>query len=93
MEKDIPFLVEKSIKQFRHLYNLASSEIRYLGYEIIENAYPILFINYKGQVDEITSLLQKKNIYLLGRTGHYEYVGIQKILEDTVQIVEKLSRK
>jgi protoporphyrinogen oxidase len=93
MENDLPLLVEKIIKQFQYLYNLASSEIRYLGYEIIDNAYPILTINYKRQVDEIARLLQKKNLYLLGRTGHYEYVGIQKILEDTVQIVEKLSRK
>ncbi|MCS7374775.1 MAG: NAD(P)-binding protein [archaeon GB-1845-036] len=91
MEKMVPYLIEKSIKQLQRLYNLASSEVRYLGYEIIENAYPVLFVNYKSQVNEITSNLQKKNMYLIGRTGRYQYIGIQNVLEEVVQFLQMLS--
>jgi UDP-galactopyranose mutase len=91
-KRGIRYLVEKSIEQFQHLYHLSSSEIKYLGYEIVENAYPIIYVNYKGRVDEmVNNLLLKKGVYLLGRTGHYEYIGIQKILEDTMKVTEELS--
>jgi protoporphyrinogen oxidase len=84
--ENVPHLIEKSIKQFQRLYNLTSSEIRYLGFKIVEDAYPIMFTGYKEQVNEITNNLKKKNIYLIGRTGHYEYIGIQKVLEEASQI-------
>jgi protoporphyrinogen oxidase len=90
--ENVPYLIEKSIKQFQCLYNLASSEIKYLGFEIVEDAYPIIFTGYKEQVDEITNNLQKKNIYLIGRTGHYEYIGIQKVLEEALQISSTLCK-
>jgi protoporphyrinogen oxidase len=93
MENTIQYIVERSIKQIQLMYNLASSDIRYLGYEIVENAYPLMYVNYENQVNEVANNLRRKNIYLIGRTGHYKYIGIGKVLEEALQTSWEFSKK
>ncbi|RKY30550.1 MAG: hypothetical protein DRP74_06785 [Candidatus Omnitrophota bacterium] len=91
MKKMIPHIVEKSIKQLQYLYNLANSDVKCLNYEIIENAYPVLFVKYESLVDKLTKHLEKKNIYLAGRTGKYHYWGIEQVLNDAKRIITELT--
>lgn len=91
MKSNVPVLIKESFKQLRQMFNLSESKVKLLGSEIVENAYPTLYIDYKLITDELSSYLEKKNIYLVGRTGSYRYQGIDSVLKDSEKIITKLS--
>jgi len=76
-------LVNKSLKQFCSLYNLKKSEITHLGNVYCEEAYPLLFLDYKKDFNRLTEELKMKTskISLIGRTGQYFPYNIDKTLD------------
>ncbi|MCP6719107.1 MAG: hypothetical protein KJI71_02630 [Patescibacteria group bacterium] len=79
-------LVKKSLNQFCLLYNLKKSEIKYLGTNYYEEAYPLLFVDYNKDLVRLKEELSKKTskIFLIGRTGQYFPYNIVETLNSTL---------
>ncbi|MCP6719101.1 MAG: hypothetical protein KJI71_02595, partial [Patescibacteria group bacterium] len=78
-------LVKKSLNQFCLLYNLKKSEIKYLGTNYYEEAYPLLFVDYNKDIGRLKEALKMKtsNISLIGRTGQYFPYNVVETLNST----------
>ena len=79
-------LVKKSLNQFCLLYNLKKSEIKYLGSNYYEEAYPLLFVDYNNDIVRLNGALSKKTskISLIGRTGQYFPYNTEETLNSTL---------
>ncbi|KKL88730.1 hypothetical protein LCGC14_1921780 [marine sediment metagenome] len=79
-------LIKKSLSQFLLLYNLKKSEIKYLGSNCSEEAYPLLFFDYKKDISRLKEALKMKSsrISLIGRTGQYFPYDIVETLNSTL---------
>ena len=79
-------LVKKSLNQFCLLYNLKKSEIKYLGSNYYEEAYPLLFVDYNKDIVRLKEALKMKTskISLIGRTGQCFPYNIVETLNSTL---------
>ncbi len=79
-------LIKKSLNQFCSLYNLRKSEIKYLGSNYYEEAYPLLFVDYNKEIVRLKEALKKitSKISLIGRTGQYFPYNIVETLNSTL---------
>ena len=75
-------LIDKAINQFCTSYNLNKLEIKYLGYNFYEEAYPLLFVNYNIAIERMRKILRIKTtkISLIGRTGQYFPYNVEETL-------------
>ncbi|TXT62372.1 MAG: hypothetical protein BAJALOKI1v1_960007 [Promethearchaeota archaeon] len=81
---NIAEIVKNAVKQFKYLYNLQNEDCAYLGHEVIEDVYPLMYVNYK---ESVSSLKQKipENLYLVGRTGTYHPNTIDETIDSVIQ--------
>lgn len=81
--QNMELLIKKCLKQFCRIFSLSESQIKYLGYHIIENVYPFLFTNYQSYLDKLQNELKEnfKNVTLIGRLGQYYPYNLRKTLK------------
>ncbi len=79
-------LFRRSLNQFCLLYNLKKSEIKFLGSNYYEEAYPLLFVGYNKEIVRLKEALRKKTskISLIGRTGQYFPYNVVETLNSTL---------
>lgn len=77
-------LIKKAINQFKILYNLRNSEVSYLGYELVRDVYPLMYVNYKKNVSNLKKKLPDK-LFLIGRTGKYHPFTIGETLDSIIK--------
>lgn len=84
--QNLQLLIKTCLKQFQQIFSLQESQIKYLGFYFVENAYPLLFINFQNHFNRFLMILNKKskNISLVGRLGQFFPYTIDETLNSVL---------
>jgi len=83
-EYDLEKIIKNALNQFKILYNLRNSGISYLGYELVRDVYPLMYVNYKKNFSNLKKKLPDK-LFLIGRTGKYHPFTIGETLDSIIK--------
>ncbi len=86
--QNLNLMIKKCLKQFCYIFSLSESQIEYLGFHIVENAYPLLFVNFQNYLNRFMMVLNNKfkNISIIGRLGQYFHYTIDETLNSVINL-------
>ncbi len=76
-------IIENSLEQFCSIFNIDRSNLNYLGHNIYDYAYPLIFKEFETYFNNFKNFVKKQNpqFYLIGRTGSYFPHTIEKTIK------------
>lgn len=81
--ENLSYIIENSLEQFCSIFNIERLNITYLGHNIYDYAYPLIFKEFETYFNNFKTFLKKQNphFYLIGRTGSYFPYGIETTIK------------
>jgi protoporphyrinogen oxidase len=92
---DITSIVEKSLADLCRVFSLKRSEVTLLGFSVLPNAYPLLFVNYDSYFLAIKRVFDKKfkHIHFSGKLANYSYWNIEQTVCSALNTCNSLLKR